>query len=152
MRTIAFTDGSCLGNPGPGGWSVIYQLIDDEIVIAEREIFGGSVNATNNAMELTAVHECMKNIRPSKLTIYTDSDYIVKNMAQLEYWSSHRWHKKDGFIVANVDLWKAINYQITRHDVQIKLIKGHADSPLNKRADSLARNAAQLVRQTMRTK
>ena len=131
-----YTDGSCSGNTGPGGWGVILKYGDNI-----RELSGGSLNTTNNQMELTAVIQGLAALKtPCKVMLYTDSKYIVDaiNKGWLATWSRAGWCKSDKKPVANIELWKVLIALIGRHDVWFNWVKGHADNEYNNRCDKLA--------------
>lgn len=131
-----YTDGSCSGNPGPGGWGaiLIYQG-------AMKELSGGAANTTNNRMELTAAIAGLEALKePCQVELYTDSQYIASaiNQGWLESWKRRGWKKADKSPVLNPELWKALDAQLTRHRVRFHWVKGHADNALNNRCDQLA--------------
>ena len=131
-----YTDGSCSGNPGPGGWGavLIYKGV-------EKELSGGEGDTTNNRMELmAAIHGLSALKEPCEITLYTDSRYIEQalNAGWLESWKQNGWRKKDKSAVLNVDLWQRLDQQLSRHKVRLVWVKGHADSPYNNRCDQLA--------------
>ena len=131
-----FTDGACSGNPGPGGFAAIVQYDD-----YEQEITGGETNTTNNRMELIAVIEALNSLKESfKITLYTDSQYIVNaiNKGWLESWISKNWKKSDGKPVLNIDLWQELVELLKIHKVTFKWVKGHNGHPENERCDKLA--------------
>lgn len=131
-----FTDGACSGNPGPGGFAAIVQYDD-----YEQEITGGETNTTNNRMELIAVIEALNSLKESfKITLYTDSQYIVNaiNKGWLESWISKNWKKSDGKPVLNIDLWQELVELLKIHKVTFKWVKGHNGHSENERCDKLA--------------
>ena len=124
---IAYADGSCLGNPGPGGWGVIIIEADGRM----RELSGGVRSTTNNRMEITAAIEALRNLPPgTSVLIRTDSQYLVKTMTL-------GWKRS-----ANPDLWRELDAEVARHRVRWEWVRGHAGDLMNERADELARNAA----------
>lgn len=131
-----YTDGSCSGNPGPGGWGAILKYKD-----VEKEISGGNSNTTNNRMELTAVIEALKLLKePCDITITTDSSYIVKafNEGWLDNWIKNNWKKSDKSPVLNRDLWETLMNLLCSHKYVFEWIKGHNCHPENERCDKLA--------------
>lgn len=135
------TDGSCLGNPGPGGWACILEDTKGH----KKELSGGEAETTNNRMELTGVIEALKSLkRPCAITLYTDSAYITNsvNKGWLAGWKRSGWKKKDKKPVENIDLWKEIDALLEIHEVSFIWVKGHAANSLNNRCDELARERA----------
>ena len=138
-----FTDGSCRGNPGPGGWGAILRSGS-----TEKELFGGEAATTNNKMELTAVIRALEALRqPSKVSLYTDSQYVQKGISEwIHGWKRNGWKTADKKPVKNIDLWQRLDQAIQAHQVQWRWIKGHAGHPENERADALARGAIATMR------
>ena len=139
---IIYTDGSCSGNPGPGGWAAVLQSGDHERVItgAERE-------TTNNRMELTAAIEALRVLkRPCKVRLHTDSAYLEKafNDGWIENWIRRGWRTASKKPVENQDLWKELLDVSEPHDVEWIKVKGHADNDLNNRVDGLAVEAMRI--------
>ena len=132
---VIYTDGACKGNPGPGGWGALLQSGD-----AEKELFGGEPQTTNNRMELTAVIRALESLtRGCAVEIYTDSQY-VKNGIQtwIHNWKRNGWKTADRKPVKNAELWRELETQAHRHRIAWHWVKGHADNPGNQRADELA--------------
>lgn len=138
---IAFTDGACSGNPGPGGWGALMRAQQGETILKERELKGGEADTTNNRMELLAAISALEALeRPSKLTIVTDSAYVKNGITGwLHGWKRNGWKTSTKKPVKNVDLWQRLDTAQARHDVTWKWIKGHAGHEGNERADELAR-------------
>lgn len=136
-KVTIYTDGSCLGNPGPGGWGAILQHGNHE-----RTLSGGEVDTTNNRMELRAALEALKALtEPCQVTLNTDSQYLRKGITEwMPNWKRRDWRRKGGEL-ANVDLWMKLDEEITRHTIQWRWVRGHAGNPLNERVDRLARKA-----------
>lgn len=141
------TDGSCLGNPGPGGWAAIIRWAE-----GERELFGSEPETTNNRMELTAAIKVLEALkRPRNLEIVTDSQYLRKGVTQyLPRWKQNGWRTKAGTAVANQDLWIRLDELAARHSIRWSWVKGHGNHADQNRCDSLALGAARLekLRQT----
>jgi len=131
-----FTDGSCRGNPGPGGWGAI--LISGD---KEREIWGGEGATTNNRMELTAAIEALNALkRPCRVELHTDSQYVKNGITEwLRLWKARGWRTYSKGAVKNEDLWRRLDEAAARHQIDWRWVKGHAGHPLNERADALAR-------------
>ncbi len=138
MRKITlYTDGSCIGNPGPGGYA--YILIFGDL---KKEFSGFEDNTTNNRMELTAVIKGLNQIKePCDVTIYTDSAYVLNAFEQdwITNWQLKGWRTANKKDVLNKDLWLQLLDAISRHKVSWVKVKGHADNDLNNRCDILAR-------------
>jgi len=138
---IAFTDGACSGNPGPGGWGVVLQARKGEAVLKERELKGGAKETTNNRMELTAAIEALEAMgRPSAVRLVTDSTYVRDGITKwIHGWKRNGWKTAAKKPVKNADLWQALEAATERHDISWEWVKGHAGHPENERADELAR-------------
>ena len=134
-----FTDGACSGNPGPGGWGAVLRYGD-----AEKELFGGAPDTTNNRMELMAVIAALEALkRPVTATITTDSRYVQQGITQwLAGWKARGWKTADKKPVKNQDLWERLDAAVARHALEWRWVKGHAGHPENERADQLARQGA----------
>ena len=133
-----FTDGSCRFNPGPGGWAAILRSGTHE-----KEIFGGERDTTNNRMELKAAIEALRTLKqPSKVTLHTDSRYVMDGLTQwLPKWKKNGWKTADKKPVKNGDLWQALEKEAQPHEIDWRWVKGHSGHPENERVDSLARGA-----------
>jgi len=134
-EVIAYTDGACSGNPGPGGWGalLIYGT-------TKREISGGEADTTNNRMEMTAVIRAMQSLKePCALTIVTDSKYVLQGFTEwVPGWSKRGWKTADKKPVKNVDLWQEMVLAAKPHRMQWKWVKGHSGNAFNDRVDALA--------------
>lgn len=131
-----FTDGACSGNPGPGGWGAILRYNQ-----AERELSGGEKETTNNRMELTAAINALSALKePCKVTLYSDSKYLVDGMSKgwAKGWRAKGWKKSDGKPALNPDLWQQLLDLFERHQVELIWIKGHNEHPENERCDRMA--------------
>ena len=145
MIVKIYTDGSCVGNPGPGGWAAI--IIDDN---KKKEIFGGEKFTTNNRMELTAaikgLEYCLneEGNQPSlkEIKIYTDSIYLKDGITLwINNWEKNNWKTSDKKNVKNVDLWKKLKELVKSNQIEWNWVKSHSDDPLNNLADELAKKA-----------
>ena len=145
---IAYTDGACSGNPGPGGWGVILQAKDGLVLIKERELFGGEKDTTNNRMELIAAISCLESLeKPTKLTLFTDSNYVKGGITEwMKTWKKNEWKTAGKKSVKNVDLWKRLDKARQKHNVTWKWVKGHSGQTENERADELARQGMALYK------
>ena len=141
MKLVAFTDGACSGNPGPGGWGALLQARDGEAVLRERALSGGEAQTTNNRMELMAAIAALEALeRPSAITVVTDSNYVKQGVSQwIHGWKRNGWRTADRKPVKNDDLWRRLDAAAARHRVVWEWVKGHAGHPGNERADELAR-------------
>lgn len=132
-----YTDGSCIGNPGPGGYACI--LIYNGI---QKEWAGCVPDTTNNRMEITAVIEGLKKLKePCEVTIYTDSAYTLNAFEQgwIQNWLANNWRTSNRKEVQNIDLWQELLEEMKPHKISWVKVKGHADNELNNRCDILAR-------------
>lgn len=138
---IAYTDGACSGNPGPGGWGVLLEAHSGDRLLKTRELCGGARDTTNNRMELTAVISALDALtEPSAITIVTDSTYVKNGiMNWIHCWKRRGWITSAKKPVKNADLWRNLDDARSRHKVVWKWVKGHAGHPGNERADKLAR-------------
>ncbi|MDR1467411.1 MAG: ribonuclease HI [Oscillospiraceae bacterium] len=138
-----FTDGACLGNPGPGGWAAILRFNGQE-----KEIFGSEHETTNNRMELTAVIEALKKLKePCKINLYSDSKYVcdVISKGWAQSWKRNGWKKSDKKPALNSDLWEKALSLIEINRVSVFWIKGHDGHRENERCDKLASSQAKLA-------
>ncbi|NLM84252.1 MAG: ribonuclease HI [Clostridiales bacterium] len=130
-----YTDGACSGNPGPGGWGAILMYGK-----YKKEISGGERLTTNNRMELISVISALEQLKePCKVSLYTDSQYIVRAVREgwLKSWKARGWKRKEGEL-KNPDLWQRLAELLERHDVEFIWVKGHAENAYNNRCDELA--------------
>lgn len=140
-RVQIYTDGACLGNPGPGGWAAILIWGPHR-----KEIFGGEAHTTNNRMELRAAIEALRALKePAEVDLYTDSAYLKRGVSEwLPRWKEQGWRRKEGRgfkPVANADLWQELEKLLKVHCVNFHWIEGHSGHPENTRANALARQA-----------
>jgi len=129
-----WSDGACTGNPGPGGWAAILRSGAYEKVIS-----GGEIDTTNNRMEIMAALEALRQLkRASKVTIYTDSTYLMQGATEwMPNWKARGWKRKGGKLL-NLELWQALDLELNKHQVSWIWVKGHAGDRMNERADRLA--------------
>ncbi len=145
MNVIMYTDGSARGNPGPGGYGTILKYIDNTGTEHIREYSGGYRMTTNNRMELMAAIVGLEHlIRPCTVTVYSDSQYLVKafNEGWIDGWIKKGWKRGKNDPVKNVDLWKRLLSAMQPHKVEFCWVKGHNGHPENERCDYLATTAA----------
>ena len=137
-----YTDGSCINNPGPGGWAAI--IIDNET--GEREeISGGNVNTTNNRMELLAVISALRKIAPGDTAeIFTDSTYVQNGLTKwMANWKSNGWLTTSKKPVQNQDMWQELDKLVSERNLNFKWVRGHNGNSFNEWCDRLAFSAAQ---------
>ena len=136
------TDGSCLSNPGPGGWAAILRWRDNE-----REIVGHEQDTTNNRMDLKATIMGLNAVtRTMPITLHTDSRYVMNGVQDwLPRWKANGWKTASKKPVANQDLWRMLDEAVSRHQVTWHWVKGHAGDEFNERCDHLARGAAESI-------
>ena len=135
LPILLFTDGSCKGNPGPGGWAARVCFRTGAVV----ELGGSSADTTNNRMELRAVVEGLKAVgRHRRVFVLTDSEYILQGVRRLADWKQRGWYTKARTPVANQDLWACLDPLLTP-SVHWAHVRGHTGCPENERCDRLAR-------------
>ena len=134
-----YTDGSCLGNPGLGGWAAIIFLNDKKI-----KIKGKKKNTTNNQMELMAPIKALKKIPVGeKVQIYTDSKYVKMGITEwIESWKKNNWKTSSKKKVKNKDLWKELDRLSEKYQIKWLWVKGHSGDIVNEEVDQLAKEAA----------
>jgi len=136
-----YTDGACLGNPGPGGYGVILLYQGHR-----RELSGGYRKTTNNRMEMMAAIVGLQALKEKcRVTLYSDSEYLVNAMSKgwIQRWRANGWKRNKREKVLNPDLWERLLQLCELHEVQFRWVKGHAETPENIRCDQLAMEAAQ---------
>lgn len=133
------TDGSCIGNPGPGGWACILRCGE-----TKREMYGSEPHTTNNRMELQAAVEGLRALKEScNVEIITDSNYVKNGITEwIHKWKRNGWQTGAKKAVVNQDLWHDLDEQVSRHKIEWQWTKGHASHPDNNRCDELAQAAA----------
>ena len=136
-----YTDGSCLENPGKGGWAAIIFMNNEKIIIAGRK-----KNTTNNQMELMAAIEALKKIpKDQEVQMYTDSKYVKMGITEwIKKWSQNDWKTSSKQKVKNIELWKELNDISKKHKIEWHWVKAHAGNPNNEEVDELAKKAANL--------
>ena len=134
-----YTDGSCLGNPGNGGWAAI--IIDDE---KKTRIKGSKKNTTNNQMELLAPIKALKKIpKGSSVQIFTDSKYVKSGITEwIHNWKKNGWKTANKQPVKNKDLWTELDLMTSEFEIKWSWVKGHSTDKLNNEVDLIAREAA----------
>jgi ribonuclease HI len=141
-RVELFTDGACLGNPGPGGWGALLRQ-----GAREKELSGGEAQTTNNRMELMAAIAGLEALtRQCEVVLTTDSQYVKRGVEEwMARWQANGWRTSDRQPVKNRDLWERLTAAIADHRVRWHWVKGHAGHAENERVDLLAREAALAV-------
>ena len=136
-----YTDGSCLENPGNGGWAAI--IIDDG---KKTQIKGNKKNTTNNQMELLAPIEALKKIpKDSKIEIFTDSKYVKSGITEwIHNWKKNGWKTADKQPVKNKELWEELDLLANQFEISWNWVKAHSTDELNNEVDLIAREAANL--------
>jgi len=144
---ILVTDGSCLGNPGPGGWAALLQTAG-----VEKVLTGSDPQTTNNRMELTAVLRGLQALRrPCAVTLIADSQYVLKGLTDwLPRWQAAGWRTAARRPVENQDLWEALAAALAPHTITPQWVPGHTGHPLNARVNALALAAARQAAPTVR--
>ena len=140
MKAVTLvTDGSCLGNPGPGGWAAILRFGDHK-----KELWGSERETTNNRMEMTAVIEGLSSLKePCRILVEIDSEYVKNGITKwMDAWKRRGWRTASKQPVKNKDLWQKLDQAVSRHQVQWEWVKGHAWHADNNRCDEIARQAA----------
>ncbi|MGG5889811.1 ribonuclease HI [Falsiroseomonas sp. HC035] len=134
-----WTDGSCVPNPGKGGWAAVIRWRDGRV----EERTGGDAETTNNRMELTAAIRALEALPAGcQVVLHTDSEYLAKGITLwLPGWERRGWRTADGSPVRNADLWVSLIKATSTRQVEWRWVRGHADVEMNVRADRLA-NAA----------
>lgn len=145
-KAIIYTDGSSLGNPGPGGYGIILEIRDEnDNLISKNEYSESFKVTTNNRMELLAVIvglECL--IEPHEVTIWSDSRYVIDaiNEGWLYNWMRKGWKTSSKKLVKNLDLWHRLLKVMKGHNIEFRWVKGHSNNPNNERCDEIANIAA----------
>ena len=135
-----FTDGACLGNPGPGGWAALLRWGGVEKMLA-----GGEVATTNNRMELMAAIAGLEALkRPCNVRLTTDSRYVQQGIEQwVAKWCANGWRTADKQPVKNQELWQRLVTACARHQIRWAWVRGHSGHPENERVDRAAREQAE---------
>ena len=145
MEIKIYTDGACIGNPGPGGWAAV--IINEN---TKKEIFGGEKLTTNNRMELTATIKALEYCVEQEarqpllklIKIYTDSTYVKEGITVwINKWEKNNWKTTDKKNVKNIDLWKKLKELTESNQIQWNWIKGHSNDRMNDLVDELAKKA-----------
>jgi ribonuclease HI len=134
-QVTIYSDGACLGNPGPGGWSAVLEYGG-----VKKEICGAEIATTNNRMELLAAVEALARLKePCAIEFVTDSQYLRKGITEwIARWKAHGWKTLKREPVKNADLWRRLDTEAARHRIAWQWVKGHAGHAGNERCDTLA--------------
>lgn len=145
MITV-YTDGSCLGNPGTGGWAYTLNFKDEELAH-----YGYERDTTNNRMELTAAIKALEFLRENneEVSIITDSNYLKNGISKwITNWKKNNWKTSSRNAVKNQDLWVTLDKLTTDKKINWNWVKGHSVNELNNKVDELARIAAESLIQS----
>ena len=138
-----YTDGACLGNPGPGGYGAVLLYGSQR-----KELSGGFKLTTNNRMEITAALVALEALeslgQPWRVTLYSDSQYLVNAMAKgwAQRWQANGWKRNKREDAVNPDLWERMLELCRQHTVEFRWVRGHSGMKENERCDRLAVAAA----------
>ena len=149
MKYKIYTDGSCHGNPGPGGWA--YLIHNEEKIISENS--GYSEDTTNNKMELTAIIEAIAEIQVftnvSAIQLFTDSKYAIDGInSWIHAWKKNNWRTSSKKEVKNINLWKQLDIYNSNLNIEWIWVKGHSGDPFNDKVDAMA-NLATLNKKSL---
>ncbi len=134
-----YVDGSCLGNPGPGGWAALIKMGNEEKILTGGELF-----TTNNQMELQAVISALSYFKkPKKIKVYTDSEYVFKGVTQwLKIWEKRDFKTYEGKSIKNRELWKILKKLNNFHQITWEKVSAHSKNLYNEKVDKLAKLSA----------
>ena len=137
-----YTDGSCLENPGNGGWAAIINMNG-----SIKKITGSEKNTTNNRMELMAVIRALKEIKPnSQISLFSDSKYVIDGITKwIKNWKMNNWQTASKKQIKNLDLWKDLDELTSKFEITWNWVKGHSTDKYNNKVDRLARNEAERI-------
>lgn len=140
-----FTDGACLGNPGPGGWAALLRWGG-----VEKMLTGGEPDTTNNRMELMAAIAGLEALkRPCNVQLTTDSRYVQQGIEQwVAKWRANGWRTAGKQPVKNQELWQRLAAACARHQIRWAWVRGHSGHPENERVDRAAREQAEQIRES----
>ncbi len=138
-----YTDGSCLRNPGPGGWGAVLIFGKNK-----KELSGGEADTTNNRMELTAAIKALEALKePCRVIMTTDSKYLCDGIGKgwAKSWQKRGWKKADNSPALNPELWSRLLELCDTHDVEFNWVKGHSGHEYNERCDEMAQREARKI-------
>ncbi|WP_428353836.1 ribonuclease HI [Methyloprofundus sp.] len=135
QKVEIYTDGACRGNPGPGGWGVWLKRGE-----AEKELYGGELETTNNRMELMAAIQALEVLNQScEIKLYSDSKYVLQGITEwMHNWKKRGWKTAAKKPVKNEDLWRRLDSVMQKHEIEWTWVKGHSGNFGNEKADLLA--------------
>ncbi len=141
-HVFIYADGSCRGNPGPGGWAALLRYQE-----REKEISGGVRDTTNNRMELMAAIRALASLKEAcSIDFFTDSQYVQKGITEwLKNWKKRNWRSSNNKPVKNADLWQQLDQETQRHRIKWHWVRGHSGHPENERVDLLAKKAIDIL-------
>lgn len=139
-----YTDGACLGNPGPGGYAAVILSSDLQKL---KTVKGSEKDSTNNRMELKAVIEALKIVpKNSQIELYSDSSYVLNGLSiWIKNWKKNNWQTSSKKEVANRDLWEELDALAANNNLIYKKVKGHNGDHFNEEVDNLAKKEAEKV-------
>lgn len=140
MRTcVIYTDGACLGNPGPGGWAALVRVGTESTTLC-----GGDSSTTNNRMEMQAVITSLTHLpEPFDIQLYTDSRYVINGINDwIDTWYMNNWRTANRKPVKNKDLWQELHARTQEHSITWHWVRGHSGDQFNELVDRLAREEA----------
>jgi ribonuclease HI len=137
-KVVIYTDGACLGNPGPGGWAATLEYCG-----VRKDFSGGELATTNNRMELQAAIEALRRLKEAcEVQLCTDSEYLRDGITTwIHTWKARRWRKK----IKNKDLWLQLDEIVSKHMIEWRWVRGHSGTEGNERCDLLSVEAAQKI-------
>jgi ribonuclease HI len=153
LRYEIFTDGACLGNPGPGAFAWVRRLMVRGQEVSRHAGCDAEALTTNNRMEMLAAFDALDALgfTPIPITIYSDSQNLVRGMTEwLHGWKERGWRKPDKKPVLNADLWSALDVTAASRNITWTWVKGHSGNPLNEVADGMASEAAAIMKDSGR--
>ena len=139
-QVTIYTDGSCLGNPGPGGYGVVLKFGEHR-----RKLSGGYRRTTNNRMELMGPIKGLESLNQRcRVTLHSDSRYLVDSIEKgwAKRWRNNGWKRNKREKAINPDLWKILLDLCEKHEIEFRWVRGHSGDPENERCDQLAVQAA----------
>ena len=143
---VAYTDGSCLGTPGPGGWAAIIHGSG-----VTTHLSGGEQSTTNNRMELMAAIQALENTGANNVRLVTDSRYVVDGVGTwMVQWKANGWRNQHNKAIKNGDLWRRIDMALRGKNVSLEWVKGHSGHEFNEQADKLANLEARMIQANIR--